>query len=194
MTCTGGSALLLALTIVSAGSSPSRAWFVSGRHRAMLPATADRALQHPPIAASVTRADRVRGPIEFSNPVLGMTGTIEPRAGNVLQMIEIVLGDTDIEAEIGTFELVTVDGVRHAPIAVGGGAQLLFPIDRLPIGREMTQILPTDAAIAVTKNSTDSVTLEATSMATLAFLYEVPQGAAVKILKLPDGSALALDK
>ena len=183
----GASALLLALTMIWPGASTCRVWRLSA-------ITASQAPQHPPIAASVTHADSVRGPIEFSNPVLRMKGTIEPRAGNVLQMIEIAIGDTDIEAELGTFELVTGDGVGHAAIAVGGGAQLLFPIDRLPIGREMTQILPTDAAIAVTKNSADSVTLEATSKATLAFLYEVPQGAVVKTLKLPDGSALALDK
>ena len=123
-----------------------------------------------------------------------MSGTIEPRAGNFLQLIEIALGDTDVEAEAATFQLVTADAIRYDPIAVGGGAQLLFPLDRLPIGREMTQILPVDAIIAVTRNSATSVTVEATSMATLAFLYEVPRDATVKTLTLPDGSALALDK
>jgi hypothetical protein len=136
----------------------------------------------------------MHGPVEFSNPVLRMKGTIEPRAGNLLHLIEFVLGDTDVSAEAGTFELVTADDTRYTPIAVGGGARLLFPLDRLPIGREMTQILPIDGIIAVTKNSVASVTVEATSMATLAFLYEVPQGVAAKTLKLPDGSTLALDR
>ncbi|PYR02894.1 MAG: hypothetical protein DMF97_03335 [Acidobacteria bacterium] len=123
-----------------------------------------------------------------------MSGTIEPRAGSLLQLIEIALGDTDVEAEAATFQLVTADDIRYAPIAVGGGAQLLFPLDRLPIGHEMTQILPVDGIIAVTRNSATTVTVEATSMATLAFLYEVPRDATVKTLTLPDGSALALDK
>ena len=185
--------LLLVLTFLPA-SSPSE-WFASrpGPAAAVQGAT-DRVPQHPPIAARVTRVDRIRRPVEFSNPALRMSGTIEPRAGSLLQLIEIALGDTDVEAEAATFQLVTADDIRYAPIAVGGGAQLLFPLDRLPIGREMTQILPVDAIIAVTRNSATSVTVEATSMATLAFLYEVPHDATVKTLTLPDGSALALDK
>ena len=186
--------LVLVLAFLPA-SSPSE-WFASGppgRAGAVQGAT-DRVPQHPPIAARVTRVDRIRGPVEFSNPALRMSGTIEPRAGNLLQLIEMALGDTDVEAEAAAFQLVTADDIRYDPIAVGGGARLLFPLDRLPIGREMTQILPVQGIIAVTKNSASSVTVEATSMATLAFLYEVPHGATVKTLQLPDGSALALGK
>jgi hypothetical protein len=184
--------LALVLTIVFRASSAPAASFTFDRAAAQT--ATGRVPPHPPIAAKVSHVDSVRGPVEFSNPALRIKGTIEPRAGNLLQMIEIVLGDTDVEAEASTFELVTADDNRYAPIAVGGGAKLLFPLDRLPIGDEMTQILPIDGMIAVTKNSATSVTVEATSMATLAFLYEVPRDATVKTLKLPDGSALALDK
>jgi hypothetical protein len=183
---------LIVLALVFRPSSAPAASFTFDRAAAQT--ATERGPQHPPIAARVTRVDSVRGPVEFSNPALSIKGTIEPRAGNLLQMIEIALGDTDVSAEASAFELVTADDRRYAPIAVGGGARLLFPLARLPIGDEMTQILPIEGIIAVTKNSATSVTVEATSMATLAFLYEVPRDATVKTLKLPDGGALALDK
>jgi hypothetical protein len=191
---TVNSLIILALVLTFLPASSSSESFASGLGRAAVQTATDRVPQHPPIAAKVMRVESMRGPVEFSNPALRMKGAIEPRAGNLLLMIEIVLGDADVEAEASTFELVTADDNRYAPIAVGGGARLLFPLDRLPIGDEMTQILPIDGIIAVTKNSATSVTVEATSMATLAFLYEVPRDATVKTLKLPDGSALALDK
>jgi hypothetical protein len=183
--------LLALAVVVSSGLAVSGTSGLSGANLQALP---DHVAQHQPITATVTRVEMVRGPLEFSNPLLGIKGTIEPRAGHVLQIVEIALGDTDVSAELSTFVLVTAGDAQYAPVAVGGGSHLLFPVARLPTGREIAQILPTDAIVAVTKNSETSLTLEATAMATLAFLYDVPQDAAVKTLKLPDGSALALDK
>jgi hypothetical protein len=74
-------------------------------------------------------------------------------------------------------------------IAAGGGPNLLFPIDKLPMGREMTQILRVEGIIAVTRNSATSVIVETTPKATLALLYEIPAGATSTGSKLPDGTS-----
>ena len=42
---------------------------------------------------------------------------------------------------------------EYVAIAAGGGPNPLFPIDKLPMGREMTQILRVEGIIAVTRNS-----------------------------------------
>ncbi|HMD34715.1 MAG TPA: hypothetical protein VKH42_07100 [Vicinamibacterales bacterium] len=68
----------------------------------------------------------------------------------------------------------------------------LFPTARLPLEQEVGQILPSDAILAVTRHGDVSVTLEAGPNATLAFLYDIPQGAHAGSLKLPDGRLLAL--
>ena len=150
--------------------------------------------QHGPIVAKVTTITSVNGALAFLNPVLRVNGTIDPAPGHRLQIVEIALGATPVRAELDTVRLVTTDDREYAPIAVGGSSQLLFPVDRLPPGEEVGQILATDAILSLTKNSATSVTLEAGPLATLAFLFEVPRDAAIKTLKLPDGSRLAIDR
>ena len=151
-------------------------------------------LSAPPMATTtkLTLLQKVTGPLAFSNPSLGLKGTILPRAGARLQIVVIALGDVPIEAEVERFTLIAVGGVSYQPIAVGGGADLIFPLDRLSLGQEMGQILPSDAMIAVKRVSMTSVTLEADPRATLAFVYELPQRSAGRALRLPDGSELAL--
>ena len=95
-------------------------------------------------------------------------------------------------AELATFRLVSDAGDEFAPIAVGGRPDTLFPTARLPLEQEVGQILPSDAILAVTRHGDVSVTLEAGPNATLAFLYDIPQGAHAGSLKLPDGRLLAL--
>lgn len=150
--------------------------------------------QHGAIVAKVTAITSVNGALAFVNPVLRVRGTIDPAAGHRLQIVEIALGPTSVHSELGTFRLVTTADREYAPIAVGGASHLLFPVDRLTLGEEVGQILATDAILSLTKNSATSVTLDAGPLATLAFLFELPQDAAVKTLKLPDGSQLAIDR
>jgi hypothetical protein len=155
--------------------------------------TALAAAQHEPIGASVTVVTRVAGSFTFSNPLLGLQGTVDPAPGHRLQIVEIALAATPVYAELATFRLVTADDREYAPIAVGGAGYSMFPVDKLPLRREIGQVLPTDAFLAVTRNSASSVLLDAGPQATLAFLYELPRDAVVKTLKLPDGSRLAVD-
>jgi hypothetical protein len=133
-------------------------------------------------------------PYAYANPSLNLTGTIIPAPGHRLDIVVLALGATPVDAEVGGFVLLAVDGRSYAPIGVGGGAHLIFPLDRLPIGQEVGQVLPTDAIVAVTRNSIGSVTLEAGPQGTIALLYEVPASAVVKSLRLPDGSLVAVDR
>ena len=106
------------------------------------------------------------GSFTFANPVLGLKGNVDPAPGFRLQTIEIALADTPVYAELGTFKLVTADDREYAPIAVGGAGYSMFPVDKLPFGREVGQVLPTDAILAMTRNSATSVLLDAGPKAT----------------------------
>jgi hypothetical protein len=161
---------------------------------AALHLSATPAGQHEPIGATVTVVTRLAGSFMYSNPVLGLKGTVDPAPGHRLHIVEIALAATAVYAELRTFKLVTADDREYPPIAVGGAGYSMFPVDKLPLGREVGQVLPTDAILAVTRNSATSVLLDAGPKTTLAFLYEVPQDAALKTLKLPDGSRLSTDR
>ena len=141
---------------------------------------------------SVATVTHLAGPLAYANPSLNVKGTVSPAPGNRLDIVVIVLGATPVDAEVAAFTLVTASGVAYAPIGVGGGANLIFPLDRLPIGQEVGQILPSDAIVAVTRHSISSVTLEAGPRGTIALLFELPASAVVKSLRLPDGSQLTL--
>jgi hypothetical protein len=144
--------------------------------------------------AKLTLLQSATEPLAFSNPSLGVQGTIRPIPGDRLQIIAIALGDAPIDAEVRDFTLISSGGATYEPIAVGGGPDLIFPLDRLPLGQEVGQILPSDAIVAVKRVSRTSVTLEAGPRATLAFVYELPEGSAMRALRLPDGSELALSR
>ena len=142
--------------------------------------------------ARVTRVTAIASTIAFDNPAIHLKGVIAPTSGNRLQIVEIALGQTPVYTELATFRLVSQAGDEFTPIAVGGRADTLFPNARLPLEQEVGQILPTDAILAVTRHGQVSVTLEAGPLATLAFLYDLPQAAVAKSLKLPDGQILSL--
>jgi hypothetical protein len=148
------------------------------------------AAQHPTIEARVSGRTLSRG-VEWSNAALKLKGTLEAEQGHRLYLVEIMIGATDVAAELDTFRL-TADGVEHVAIAAGGAANLLFPIDILVTGHEMMQILPVDGIIAVTRKSETSVIVETTPRATLALLYEIPINATVSALKFPDGTSRAV--
>jgi len=148
------------------------------------------AAQHPPIDATVT-GRTVTGSIAWSNPSLKLSGTLEAEPGQRLYLVEIAVGTSDVAAELAAFRL-TVDAAEYVAMAAGGAANLLFPIDVLVPGHEMMQILPVDGIISVTRNSETSVTVETTPRATLALLFEIPENASVRALKLPDGTTRPL--
>ena len=131
-------------------------------------------------------------PLAYANPSLNLNGTVSPAPGQRLDIVVLSVGATPVDAEVCAFALLAASGLAYAPIGVGAGAHLIFPLDRLPIGREVGQILPTDAIVAVMRNSLSSVTLEAGPKATIALLFEVPANAVVTSLRLPDGSLLAV--
>jgi len=148
--------------------------------------------QHPRIDAKVTVNRTMTGAVSYSNPAMRLSGTIEAGQGNRLYIVEIAVGESDVAAELAAFPLVLESGAEFVAIAAGGGSDLLFPIDKIPFGREMTQILKVEGIIAVTRYSPTNVIVETTPKATLALLYEIPEAASVTALKLPDGSARSL--
>jgi hypothetical protein len=149
------------------------------------------AQQHPLIDVTVT-GKAIDGAVEYSNPALRIKGTLAPSHGSRFYVVELAVGGSDVAGELDTFRLIADSGAEYVAVAAGGGANLLFPIDKLPMGREMTQILPVDGIIAVTRNSLTSVIVETTPKATLALLYEIPAGATGAGIKLPDGTSHSL--
>jgi hypothetical protein len=152
------------------------------------------ALQTPAAAATMTSSRSLTEPLAFSNPALQLQGTIRPKPGDRLQMVIITVGEQPITAEVRRFRLVSAGGAHYEPIAVGGGADLIFPLDSLPPGRELGQILPSDAIITLMRTSSSSVMLEADAGATLALVFELPQGTLLRCLTLPDGLELAVGR
>ncbi len=142
----------------------------------------------------LTAVTHLTEPLAYANPSLNLKGTVSPAPGRRLDIVVLALGATPMEAEVGVFALLAAGGLTYAPIGVGGGAHLMFPLDRLPIGREVGQILPTDAIVAVMRNSISSVTVEAGPKATIALLFEVAANAVVTSLRLPDGTLLAIER
>lgn len=159
----------------------------------------------PPLALEIdARVTRVTSPegVAFDNPTLHLKGTMAPSAAHRLQLVEIAIGETPVYAELSTFRVVSAAGDEFAPIAVGARPDTLFPAARLPLEQEVGQILPSDAIFAVTRHGEIggragvsgeiNVTLEAGPNATLAFLYDIPQGTATVNIKLPSGRLLPL--
>lgn len=160
---------------------------------AVLAASIGCALAAQPVA-TLTLVRRATEPLPFSNPLVKVSGTIRPIPGSRLDLIVVTVGDMPIETDIRSFALVTVDGTVYEPIAAGGGPDLIFPIESLELGREMGQILPSDAEVLMKRISTTSVTLEADPTATLAFVFQLPERASARALRLPGGGELALGK
>ena len=144
--------------------------------------------------ATLTLVQRATEPLHFSNPMLKVSGTIRPIPGNRLDLVVITVGDMAIQAEIRLFALIAANGAAYEPIAAGGGPDLLFPIDTLQLGREMGQILPSDAQVLMKRISATNVLLEADPGATLAFVFQLPERSATRAFRLPNGAELALTR
>jgi hypothetical protein len=152
------------------------------------------ALAAPPLGATLTSVRSSAEPLWFSNPSLDLKGTIKPIAGSRFEIVVIALGDVPVESDLRQFTLAVAGGGTYEPIAAGGGADLIFPIDSLPLGREVGQILPNDAEVILTRTTPAVVLLEADPHATLAFVFQVPASARPRALKLADGTELLLGK
>jgi hypothetical protein len=145
------------------------------------------------IDVSVTAVTHLVEPLVYANPSLNLKGTINPSPGHRLQVVVLAVGESGVFSEVSGFALLDASGAAYAPIGVGGGAHLIFPIARLPMGQEVGQILPTDAIVAVMRNSASSVTIEAGPKGTIALLFELPSNVVLKSLRLPDGTFRKLE-
>lgn len=142
-------------------------------------------------AAQVTASREIVAALPFEIPSLRLKGSVRPAPGARLYAVTITLGEEPIETDVRRFVLLTKDGA-HEPIGAGGRADIIIPLDRVPLGREVGEILPSDAVLALTRTSPTSVTLEVGPRGTVAFLYELPATATVRALRLPDGRELAI--
>jgi len=160
---------------------------------AILAATLSSAVAAQPIA-TLNLVRRASEPLPFSNPLFKLKGTIRPIPGSRLDLVVVTVGEMPVESDIRAFSLVAADGATYLPIAAGGGPDLIFPIESLELGREMGQILPSDAEVLLKRTSTSSVMLEADPGATLAFVFQLPERATTRALRLPGGGELPLTK
>ena len=131
----------------------------------------------------------VAGALVFEIPSLRVKGSVSPAAGHRLHLVSLALGEEPIEAEVRGFVLLATTG-SYEPIGAGASDVLIIPLDRVPIGQEVGEILPSDAILALTRTSATSVTLEVGPRGTVAFLYELPLAASVRALRLPGGREL----
>jgi len=160
---------------------------------AILAATLSSAVAAQPIA-TLNLVRRASEPLPFSNPLFKLKGTIRPIPGSRLDLVVVTVGEMPVESDIRAFSLVAADGATYEPIAAGGGPDLIFPIESLELGREMGQILESDAEVLLKRTSTTSVMLEADPGATLAFVFQLPERATTRALRLPGGGELPLVK
>ena len=128
-------------------------------------------------AAPVTANREIGEALPFRIPSLRLKGTIRPSPGSRLDVVTITLGETPVETDVRQFVLVTSDG-PFEPIGAGGRADIIFPIDSMPLGREVGQILPSRrASLALTRTSATSVTLEVGPRSDGRVRLQVPEGA-----------------
>ena len=153
--------------------------------------TAALPLSSQSFAARVTASRNVEDPMPFEIPSLRVKGLVHPAAGHRLFAVAISLGDEPIDTEVRRFVLAARDGTTYEPIGAGGRIDLIMPLDRIPVDKEVGEILPSDAIVSLTRRSATSVELEVGPRGTIAFLYELPAAASVRGLILPDGRELA---
>jgi hypothetical protein len=142
-------------------------------------------------AAQVSGRREIGAALDFEVPSLHVSGTVIAAAGSHLVALTLTLGDEPIETDVRRFTAVTSKG-RYEPIAAGASTDALIPLDRIPLNKEVGVILPTDAIVALTRETTTSVILEVGPKGSAAFLYEVPQDAVIRSLRLPDGRELSV--
>jgi hypothetical protein len=143
-----------------------------------------------PVGMQLTASRDVADPMPFEIPSLKAQGLVRPAAGNRLYVVALALGEEPIDAAVGEFVLVAGNGTTYQPIGAGGRPDLIMPLDRIPLDREVGEILPSDAILSLTRRSATLVMLEVGPGGTIAFLYELPTAVSVRGLRLPDGREL----
>jgi hypothetical protein len=139
---------------------------------------------------SLVSSREVAGALPFEIPTLQrLKGTIAPAAGHRLYAVTVAVGDEALIADTGAFTLMTSRG-GHKAIGAGWNGVSIIPFDRIPIGREIGQVLPSDALLALTRTSATQITVELGPRGTIAFLFDLPVDAIVRALRLPDGHEL----
>jgi hypothetical protein len=142
-------------------------------------------------AAQITAHTEIVDVLPFEIPSLRLKGSVRAAPGARLYAVTITLGEEPIETDVRRFVIVTKDGT-YEPIGAGGRADIIIPLDRVPLGREVGEILPSDAVLALTRTSPTAVTLEVGPRGTVAFLFELPATVTVRAFRLPDGRELTL--
>jgi hypothetical protein len=133
----------------------------------------------------------VAGALPFTVPLLRVSGLLQPAPGHRLFVVALSVGEEPIDADdISRFTLITSGG-RRAPIGAGATEVSIVPLDRIPVGREVGEILPSDAMLVLTRGSSTRVAVEVGPQGTIALLFEVPLTARISALRLPDGRELA---
>src|SRR5262245_13850705 len=98
----GGLPLLVAAAIAGAGlqTDPSRIWhgLKAVPYRWSL-SSIGGGQQHPAIDARVT-GRAIDGTIAYSNPALRIAGTLAPAPGRRFYLVELAVGESDVEAEL----------------------------------------------------------------------------------------------
>jgi hypothetical protein len=144
------------------------------------------------LALTLVSGHQLADEVPFWIPSLRIDGTIRHAAGHRLFVVTATLGEEAIaEEDISRFVLITSAG-RRLPIGAGVDDVSIVPLDRIPVGQQVGQILPSDAMIVLARSSATRVSLEVGPRATIAFLYEVPRSVKVRALRLPDGRQLAI--
>ncbi len=144
------------------------------------------------IALTLVSGHDVTGEMPFAIPALRVSGMLRPPPGQRLYVVTVRIGEEPLDAEdVRRFVLITSAG-RREPIGAGGSEASITPFDRLAVGREVGEILPSDAMVVLTRRSAARVALEAGPQSTVVFLYEVPLAASVRALRLPDGRELTV--
>ena len=139
---------------------------------------------------TVLSSHDVSGALPFDVPLLRVSGAVEPAAGHRLFIVLLRVATEPIDAgDISRFMLITSSG-RRTPIGAGATEVSIVPLDRIPVGGEVGEILPSNAMLVLTRGSSTRVAVEVGAQGTIALLFEVPLTATVRALRLPDGREL----
>jgi hypothetical protein len=143
------------------------------------------------VLLTLTSSHDVSGALPFAVPLLRVSGLLQPAPGHRLFVVALrVSAEAIAEEDISRFTLITSVGGR-TPIGAGATEISIVPLDRIPVGGEVGEILPSDAMLVLTRGSSTRIAVQVGPQGTIALLFEVPRAARVRALRLPDGRELA---
>jgi hypothetical protein len=146
------------------------------------------------VTLTLVSSHDVSGGLPFAVPLLRVSGLLQPAPGHRLFVVTLRVGDEPIDADdIARFTLITSGG-RRTPVGAGANELAIVPLDRIPAGGEVGEILPSDAMLMLTRGSATRVAVEVGPQGTIALLFEVPLASTVSALRLPDGRQLATQR